>query len=60
MNGVFPDDEPLTSDSRSPLSTKLAAYGLALEQRLKLVEAKGKVGDENAEDKEALVSLRRS
>jgi len=59
MDGVFPDDEPPTSGSRSPLSAKLAAYSetLALEQRLKLVEgAKGKVGDENAENKEALVS----
>jgi hypothetical protein len=39
MDGAFPDDEPPTSGSRSPLSATLAAYGetLALEQRLKLV-----------------------
>jgi hypothetical protein len=55
MDGVSQDDEPSTSGGRSPLSTKLAAYGeaFALKQGLKLVEVeKVKAGDEYPEDKE--------
>ena len=59
MDGISPDDEPPTSGGRSPLSVKLVAYGeaFALERKLKLVErGKGKVGDEDPEDKVAPVS----